>query len=130
MVPPEGQHSYVLVVEDEPTIQELLVMFLELEGYAVQAVADGHAALDVLHTHPMPCCILLDMRMPIMDGPAFVLALRNDPQFAHIPIIAMSAQADVVEMEADIEAAAYLEKPFGLATLHAQLQRVCSKDKQ
>ncbi len=64
---PAAQPS-LLVVDDEACIRAFLVELLEDEGYTASAVANGQAALDYLHTHPAPCCIILDLYMPVMDG--------------------------------------------------------------
>ncbi len=58
----------VLIVDDEARIREVLVELLTDEGYDAVAVPNGQAALDYVHTHPAPCCIILDLYMPIMDG--------------------------------------------------------------
>ncbi len=54
----------VLIVDDAARIHDLLVELLTDEGYPAVAVANGQAALDYLHTHPAPCCIILDLYMP------------------------------------------------------------------
>ena len=58
----------MLIVDDEARIRDLLVELLDEEGYTAMAVAHGQAALDEQHTHPAPCCIILDLYMPVMDG--------------------------------------------------------------
>jgi CheY-like chemotaxis protein len=70
-----GDARRVLVVEDSPALRHLLAMALADEGYAVHTAADGARALELLE-RLAPCLILLDLRMPVMDGPAFARAYR------------------------------------------------------
>lgn len=68
--------SYILVVDDDPTIREFVTLALEDEGYATQTAQDGAVALN-LADQATPDLILLDMRMPVMNGWEFVEAYRN-----------------------------------------------------
>jgi CheY-like chemotaxis protein len=105
----------VLVVEDEARIQELLIMLLSDENYEVAAVANGLMALEQLSTF-QPDIIVLDLLMPVMDGPTFLQAYRQSPH-RQVPVIAISASK---HFEADLKAlgvAAFLLKPFDLNEL-------------
>src|SRR5689334_4433943 len=81
----------VLVVEDETDLRELVVEFLELEGFQVYQAANGREAIEALKKMPQPALILADMMMPVMDGPALIAALREDDQFASLPVVIVSA---------------------------------------
>src|SRR5919202_1689768 len=81
---PDARRRWVLVVEDDPTIREVLVGALEDEGYAVQGLSHGAEALGWLAGHAA-ALILLDMRMPVLDGWAFARAYQADPG-PHAPI--------------------------------------------
>jgi CheY-like chemotaxis protein len=81
----------VLIVEDEPDIREVVVEFLKFEGFLVYSANNGREALTVLATMPQPSLILADMMMPVMDGPALIAALRDDDQFASLPVVIVSA---------------------------------------
>lgn len=81
----------VLVVEDERDIREGVVEFLRSEGFQVHAAENGQEALEVLQHIPQPALVLADMMMPVMDGPALVAALRNQDQFASLPVVIVSA---------------------------------------
>lgn len=105
----------VLVVEDEKEIREFVALTLSDEGYEVLQASDGAAALKVLDQH-QPGVILLDMRMPIMDGWAFSQAYRQLPA-KHVPIIVLTAATDAATFAAQINAEGFLAKPFNLADL-------------
>jgi signal transduction histidine kinase len=105
----------LLVVEDDEDIRETLVSLLSMEGFRVTGCSNGYEALAWLRTFPKPDLILLDLRMPIMDGWQFRVAQKGDPQLAGIPAIALSA--DSTPKAAAIDADAYLTKPVDYDTL-------------
>ncbi len=115
----------VLIVDDAARIRDLLVELLADEGYPAVAVADGQAALDYLHTHPAPCCIVLDLYMPVMDGWQFHRAQLRTPQLANIPVIVMSAVAHALQPLAWFQAVGYLRKPFAVDDLLALVVPLC-----
>lgn len=96
-VPPEGpgQGSAprlgVLVVDDDDGVRESLCWILEDAGYRVDSAANGCEALELLGRIELPAVALVDLRMPIMDGAQLIEALRNDPRYADLPVIAFSA---------------------------------------
>jgi CheY-like chemotaxis protein len=102
----------ILVVEDDTDARELLGAILEEAGYHVVLMTDGAAALRYLRGDPPPCCILLDVWMPVMGGIAFRMAQQRDKELAAIPVIVLSAHRRGPHLLAEIEATAYLEKPF------------------
>lgn len=104
----------VLVVEDDSDIRELISDFLTLEGFDVRSVSNGAAALRSVESEP-PTVILLDMRMPVMDGWEFAREIRA--RGLTVPIIVMTAAQDARKSAEEIEAISFLEKPFDLADL-------------
>jgi CheY-like chemotaxis protein len=116
---------HVLVVDDEASIRDVLVGLLDDEGYTTMAVAHGQAALDYLHAHPPPCCILLDLYMPVLDGWQFHHAQLRTPQLARIPVIVMSAVAQALQPLAWFQAAGYLCKPFTVDEVLALVVPLC-----
>jgi two-component system chemotaxis response regulator CheY len=102
----------ILVVDDDPGIREFVSETLADEGYEVVTAPDGAAALDLIR-QGQPEVILLDMRMPVMDGWEFSRAYRELPG-PHAPIIAVTAAPDAVARAAQIDADGYLAKPFEL----------------
>lgn len=113
----------VLVVDDDPTIRTLVVEALADDGYAVVEAADGQQALQLCGTAD-PCLILLDMRMPVLDGWGFARAYREQFQ-TRAPVIVMTAARDARDWAAQIGADGVLPKPFDLFDLVATVERYC-----
>lgn len=111
----------VLVVDDDESIREFVEFALTEEGYAVMSACDAQAGLDILRA-VRPALILLDMRMPGMDGAAFVKAYRNMPG-PHAPIVVTSAARFEWEPAPDLAVAGHLDKPFDLDDLLAVVER-------
>jgi CheY-like chemotaxis protein len=109
----------VLVVEDEPDIREIVVEFLLGEGFQVYAAANGQEAITVLHAIAQPALVLADMMMPVMDGPALIAALREDDQFASLPVVVVSASPLAPEGYRRIK------KPFDLNDLLHIVEEFC-----
>lgn len=105
----------VLVVDDDDAIRQFIQMALEGSGYEVATAEDGQEALAAVQAAP-PRVILLDMRMPIMDGWAFTRAYRETPP-PHAPIVVLTAARDAGEYASDVDADAFLAKPFNLREL-------------
>ena len=83
--------SAVLVVEDDRDIRDAISEFLRAEGFQVYEAENGQEAMSMLPSMPHPILILADMMMPVMDGPALIAALRQDDQFASLPVVIVSA---------------------------------------
>jgi len=81
----------VLVVDDNLDIQSVIALILSAEGYQVTTASNGAEALHVL-TQVEPACVLLDMRMPVLDGWGFARELAARQR--HIPLVAMTAAQD------------------------------------
>jgi len=105
----------ILVIEDDGGLRELLSESLSAEGYEVVTAPNGLAALQLLDQQ-QPQAILLDMRMPVMDGWGFAEAYRQRPG-PHAPIIVLSGTMDAADQAAAIKADAFLDKPFTLDDL-------------
>jgi DNA-binding response OmpR family regulator len=116
----------VLVVEDEDRIASFLVKGLRAEGYAVDRVATGEAAL-ALARDPGLDLMILDLGLPDIDGSEVLLRLRHSG--ADVPIIVLTARGDVDDRVAGLDLGAddYLAKPFAfdelLARVRARLRR-------
>jgi CheY-like chemotaxis protein len=81
----------VLVVEDDTDIRESFVEYLEADGFHVYQATNGQEALDVLRQMPQPTLILADLMMPVLDGPGLIAALRENDEFATLPVVIVSA---------------------------------------
>jgi two-component system chemotaxis response regulator CheY len=111
----------VLVVEDDDSIREMIVLSLEDVGYSVLDARDGELAMDVLR-NGSPDLLLVDLRMPLMDG--FEFMRRYSESGGRAPIIVLSAARDVDLARHEIRAAAIIEKPFDLNELIATVERI------
>ena len=111
----------VLVIDDDPNIRRVIGYALGDEGHHVDQAPDGAAGLAAIGRRH-PDVILLDMRMPGMDGWEFVRRYRA--RYDHrAPIIVFTAAQDAAQRGADVHAEGYLEKPFDLDCL---LERVAA----
>lgn len=111
----------VLIVEDDDSIQEFMSIALGEEGYAIASASQGKEALDAVLQFCLDV-ILLDLRMPLMDGQSFVKAYRQ--LFNHtVPIIVISALRDAHEIARQMNATDVLTKPFELNELFACIKR-------
>jgi two-component system, chemotaxis family, chemotaxis protein CheY len=104
----------ILVVDDDPAILSTVADILEFEGYIVEVAANGAEGLMVLE-RVQPRLVLLDMRMPVLDGWDFARALRERGIF--LPILVMTAAQDARRWAQEIGAAGYVSKPFELLDL-------------
>ena len=116
----EASHGTVLVVDDDTSILDTVTAILSGEGYDVVSAATGQEALDAV-AHKQPLLILLDMRMPIMDGWAVARALRA--QGNSVPIVVMTAAESAKRWADEVGAEGYLAKPFGLDELLSIVER-------
>src|SRR6185503_4875400 len=101
----------VLVVDDEPMVRETLGQVLTDEGYVVDLAVDGKTALECVHA-AQPDAILLDLMMPGMNGRQFLQALREDPAYAAVPVLIMTAVHGVELNLPAVGASEVVEKPF------------------
>lgn len=111
----------IFIVEDDVDTREMLGRFLELEGYAVETAANGRQALDRLGTGLRACVILLDLMMPVMDGWQFREEQRKDPALSSIPVVVLSAHANLW----NFDAAAHLKKPVDIHPLVDTVAQFC-----
>jgi DNA-binding response OmpR family regulator len=104
--------SKILIVEDEINLVNMLQRLLKNLDYDIAVAMDGRQALE-LADHFKPDLILLDIKIPDMDGIQVLKTLRSTACFADTPIIVLSAMAQLHEINAGIEAGAdtYLCKP-------------------
>ncbi|HZS02534.1 MAG TPA: response regulator transcription factor [Chloroflexota bacterium] len=121
------EQPVVLVVEDDPIQSDLLREILEADGYRIESVADGAAALDRIAAGHIDL-ILLDVGLPRVDGVAVCQTIRAPDRSAQPPIIMLSALADdaLHETVAIAGANAYLAKPFDIDELLAVVARYCA----
>jgi class 3 adenylate cyclase/tRNA A-37 threonylcarbamoyl transferase component Bud32 len=104
----------VLVIEDEPSIRNNIMLMLKVERYAVVGAENGRVGLELARQEPPPDLILCDVMMPDMDGFAVLEALRAEPRFAEVPFIFLTALDDRSSTRRGMNLGAddYLPKPF------------------
>jgi DNA-binding response OmpR family regulator len=114
--------SRVLVVEDDPTVSEVVSRYLEREGLVVDSVADGLAALERA-AECWPDLVVLDLMLPGLDGLEVCRRLRAD---APVPVIMLTARGDEDDRVVGLELGAddYLAKPFSPRELTARVKAV------
>lgn len=102
----------LLVIEDEPSIGQILADLFADEAYDVRLAATGREGLDLLRDW-LPDVIVLDLMMPGMDGRTFRSEQRSLPgRAAEVPIVVLSAAREARALAADLDAAAVVAKPF------------------
>jgi CheY-like chemotaxis protein len=115
----------VLIVEDDADLREMMAQLLTLEGYQIEAVANGREALEYLNEAPRPDVILLDLMMPIMDGWEFRRRQQNDPALADVPVIVLTALDQAQARASDLNGVDFLKKPLDFDRLLELVRRRC-----
>jgi len=115
----------ILIVEDNLLNLELVTDLLAAEGYSTRQAHNGEEGVRLAQLDP-PSLILMDLRMPGMDGYAALSALRADPRTAHIPTVALTAQAMNGDKEAVLAAGfdGYIAKPIDTRTFSLTVARL------
>lgn len=116
----------VMVIEDDLDIREALVDLLEASGYEVASAPNGAEALKYLRALDiLPCLILLDLMMPVMDGIAFREAQLQDSRLAQIPVVVLSAYRDLQQSAGSIKGTNFIKKPPRREELLAAIDQHC-----
>ena len=116
----------VLVIDDNPTIVELIKYAVNLQGgYHVLVAYDGVQGLESVYTEH-PDCVIIDVKMPRMDGYQLVRSLRGDARTADIPMIILSAMTREQDQMTGLLSGVdeYLTKPFKPSALNGAIERV------
>jgi two-component system cell cycle response regulator DivK len=122
--------SKILYIEDHPAQRDIMAQMLELSGYEVAVASDGIDGLEQVRSWK-PDLVLMDLRMPRMDGFEAIRELRKDPTTADIPVIAISAWASAKHKERALEAGAneHFTKPVDLTRLLDTINRLLAGKK-
>jgi CheY-like chemotaxis protein len=117
----------ILLVEEDPTLLEVTAFRLELLGYDVVQQQSGEAALEWL-ADQLPMLIIADQCLPGIDGVEFVNRLSNDVRTNEIPVIFLSVNADLDDVQKAYNAGAdeYLVIPYDPTVLEAKVERLVS----
>ena len=121
----------VLVVDDDPVILRLLQVNFELEGIEVTTAVDGEEGLKLVQTD-RPDLVISDIMMPKVNGLELLAALRSSPETASLPVILLSAKAQVADVQRGLELGAddYVTKPFDPLELIDRLYKVLAKTRR
>ena len=118
----------IIIVEDEPDIREIEKLALEMIGnFKVRECCHGGELLEVLSDPSQhPQMILMDVMMPVMDGPSALKHIKSDPELQHLPVIFLTAKAMQSEIDRlwELGAAGVITKPFDPATLFQDVQKI------
>jgi urea transport system substrate-binding protein len=114
----------ILVVEDDPIILSTVADILEFEGYRVETATNGIEGLACVE-RARPALVLLDMRMPVMNGWDFAHAL--EARGIKVPILVMTAAQDAKRWANDIGADGYVAKPFHLPDLLSAVETLLGR---
>lgn len=114
----------ILIIDDDSDIRISLRQLLTDEGYTVYTAEDGHRALQVLERIGLPDLILLDYKMPVMDGKQFLAELRRIERWRTIPVVVLSAKTREWS-GARLEVADVLSKPVDIDLLLSTVRSVC-----
>jgi len=123
----KDQAHRILVVDDNGSTRDSLILLLQSEDYDVEGVENGREALRVLRDGYEACLILLDLMMPVMDGWAFRVEQRQDPDLRDIPVVVLTAAMNPVQEAARVGAIAGLGKPLDITRLLALVAQYCPK---
>ena len=113
----------VLVVDDEQGFREGLADLLQMEGYIVSMARNAVEAVTLLPEF-RPDVMVLDLRMPLLDGESFMRGIRGLPASRTVPIVLISGKDGLAEIAQRSGAAGYLAKPFEAPELLRLLERV------
>lgn len=113
----------LLVVEDEEEARTFLVQILQYEGFTVRGFANGPEALNYLAQSEQPRLIVMDLRMPVMDGPRFRAALLRDSRLAKVPVVVVTALDP--SAAAGLGALRVLRKPVDIDSLLSVIRQYC-----
>ena len=104
----------ILVVDDDPALQKLVVSLIRRAGMGTLSAMDAHEATAHLDSDVLPDLILLDLMLPEISGIQFLQQIRAKSQYDAVPVIILSALADPVQIREGLESGAdrYLTKPY------------------
>jgi CheY-like chemotaxis protein len=118
----------VLIIEDDEAIRETLAELLQMEQFEIMLATNGEDGLNMLRQEKKPDVILLDLMMPIKDGFQFRAEQMNDPGIASIPVIVMSADAQIQQKADRIGGVEFLRKPPDLEEVIETVQRLAKPE--
>lgn len=121
----------ILLVEDNEINQDLVVEVLTRVGYEVSIANNGQEALDLLERQPFKA-VLMDLKMPVMDGYEAIVRIRQNPEYEKLPVIAISAVVQQIEIDKALNSGFdfHLGKPLDFEKLYDLLDKVTGSHSQ
>ncbi|MEU4116705.1 response regulator transcription factor [Kitasatospora sp. NPDC028055] len=121
----------MLVVDDDPTVAEVVAGYLTRAGHHVDRAADGPQGLALARTAPRPDLVVLDLMLPGIDGLEILRRLRTDPDGAELPVVLLTAKGDETDRILGLELGAddYVTKPFSPRELVLRVQSVLRRSR-
>lgn len=116
---------YILVVDDDPDICEVMTELFAAEGYSVECARDGKQALALLKGRPAPCVILLDLMMPVMNGWEFRAEQLKDERISGVPTVLFTGIADPDEARRALRADAVVAKTADFTKIREVVTAYC-----
>jgi DNA-binding response OmpR family regulator len=115
----------ILIAEDEKDIRDLIEFTLKFAGHVIHKASNGAEAVEMA-PKVMPDLIMLDIRMPKMNGVEACIALKNIDEVRHIPVVFLSAHGQEAEIDSGLEAGAYeyIVKPFAPDELTKRISEI------
>lgn len=119
----------VLTIDDDPCICSIVRVVMEREGYEVDELHDGRAAVDYIDKNPPCAMVIVDLMLPFVDGLQVVRKIRATPDWQEVPIIVLSSNSSEREIIDLFKAGAseYMTKPFSTLELAARARRLVGK---
>ena len=122
-----SKRQRLLIIDDDRKITQALSVRIGAVGYDVQVVHDGEAGLEAIDRQ-IPDAIVLDLRMPKLDGFGVLAALRRQERTRHIPVIVLSASAVDEGKSLNAGAFCFLSKPYDPQTLLASIKSALERN--
>lgn len=116
----------ILVVEDDPSISELIQLCLGPDGYFFRRVFNGKAGIDAAKREK-PALIIMDVMMPQMDGYTAAGLMAADPEIMHIPVLILTSKRDMRDAFSSPNIVGFLEKPFDPLTIRETVKKILSR---
>ena len=107
---------HVLIVEDDPSLGDVIADVLRSAGYEVTALTSGFGVAGAVRRLD-PCAVLLDLGLPFRPGSSVLADLKADPRTRHVPVLVLSGMTEALSAERRSQAAAVLSKPIDMSDL-------------
>ena len=116
----------ILIIEDDSKLLQFATWVLELEGYNILQAQDGYEGLRLVRERQV-ALVLLDLRVPGLDGWSVLKEIKSSPELAALPVIIFSASAGVAQLKRALKMGAvdYLTKPVSAPSLGETVNRIC-----